>query len=285
MTLHNYRLMCLPGNFLRDDRACEDCLGRIPWRGVLYRCYQNSTPASAAIAASLSVHRSLRSFERVDIFLSDGGFVRRKHIEAGFPPERIRAKPQFTWATDRREGPGEYFLYVGRLHSEKGVGALLKAWRQAPGRLVVVGDGPEARRLRAAAPAAVEFTGQVPGPEVARLLWRARALLVPSIWYEGSPRTVVEAYAAGVPVVASRIGSIPDLVKDGVSGVLVPPGVPEAWARAAERLSDDGESERLGEGAWQEWNEHYRPEKGLEHLERAYEDALAWVRSERASTT
>jgi len=155
MTLHNYRLLCLPGIFLRDGRICQDCLGRVPWPGVLHGCYQGSVPASLALGASLTLHRSLGTFDRVDLYLAISSFVRTKHVEGGLPPERIVVKPHFSWPSEVRETPGEYFLYLGRLSREKGVMSLLEAWRELDAELLIVGEGPESTHLRSRAPSNV----------------------------------------------------------------------------------------------------------------------------------
>ncbi|MDP9233048.1 MAG: glycosyltransferase, partial [Actinomycetota bacterium] len=106
VTLHNYRLMCLPANFLRDGRPCEDCLGRFPWPGVVHRCYRGSALGSATLAASLGVHRRAGTFDAVSRFLAVSEFVRVKHVQGGIDPERIRIKPNFTRPTERRTGAG-----------------------------------------------------------------------------------------------------------------------------------------------------------------------------------
>ena len=270
MTLHNFRLMCLPATFLRDGRICEDCAGRLPWPGVVHGCYRGSRAQSAVLATSLALHRRLGTFERVRRFLAVSGFVRDKYIAAGFDPSWIAVKPNFAWPGPRREGPGGFFLFLGRLSPEKGVATLLRAWREDLGRLLVVGDGPEAPRLRRLAPSGVEFVGAVPPEDARRFVADARAVLVPSIWYEAFPRVVVEAYAAGVPVVASRIGALPEVVEDGVTGLLVEPGDPVSWAAAIERMLDDGLSEHLGEGAYRAWATRYTPEANLRRLEQIY---------------
>jgi glycosyltransferase involved in cell wall biosynthesis len=275
MTLHNYRLMCLPSTFLRDGRICEDCAGRLPWPGVVHRCYRDSLPGSVALAASLSLHRKSRTFDRVALYLPVSEFVRTKYIEAGFAPERLRAKSNFAWPTRKREGPGDHFVYLGRLSTEKGVRTLVEAWKRMTAKLVVVGDGPDAGSLRSVAPRTIEFAGLVHHAKVADILRGARAILVPSLWYEAQPRVILEAYATGVPVIASRIGGLPDLVVDGESGLLVPPGDPGAWAEAAGRLLDDSEADRLGEGAHRLWKDRYSPERGLKDLNDAYRFALS----------
>jgi glycosyltransferase involved in cell wall biosynthesis len=274
MTLHNYRLLCLPATFIRDGRVCEDCLGRPPWPGVVHACYRDSTLGSAALATSLSLHNAFHTFDRVRKYLAVSGFVRRKYVEAGWPDDRIEVKSNFAWGSPRREGPGRYFLYLGRLSPEKGVATLLAAWRRSSARLLVVGDGPAAQALRGGAPANVEFRPTVSPAEVPALIREARALLLPSLWYEAQPRVILEAYAAGVPVLASDLGALPEAVGHD-SGLLVPPGDADAWSDAVERLLDDRESARLGEGAWRLWRDRYSPERALQNLEDAYRRAVA----------
>jgi glycosyltransferase involved in cell wall biosynthesis len=270
VTLHNYRLLCLPATFLRDGRTCEDCFGKLPWRGVVHGCYRGSRAHSAALAGSIVMHRAIGTFQRPAAYLAVSEYVRRRHVEAGFDPERVWVKPNFVWATDQRSGPGRDFVYVGRLSPEKGLDRLLPIWGQVPARLVVVGDGPERAALEAAAPGNVTFLGSVPHEQVSGLLREARALVLPTACYEGAPRTVVEAYAAGVPVVASRIGAVPSVVEDGETGLLAGVGDAEQWMTALARLLDDGESLRMGANAYQAWCEHYSPKQAIIDLEGAY---------------
>ena len=277
MTLHNYRLMCLPANFLRDGRPCEDCLGHLPWRGVVHRCYRDSALGSATLAASLGVGRGAGSFDAVTRFLAVSAFVRAKHVEGGIEPGRIVVKPNFTWPTERRTGPGEYLLFLGRLSSEKGVDTILRAAARSRGGcpVVVVGDGPDAEALRRLAPDHVTFRGQVDASEVPAILARARALLVPSRWYEAAPRSIIEAYAAGVPVIASDIGALPEAVAGDETGLLAPPDDDVAWAERMQALADDATSIRLGDAAFARWRERFSPERGVRDLEEAYSEAMA----------
>jgi glycosyltransferase involved in cell wall biosynthesis len=120
----------------------------------------------------------------------------------------------------------------------------------------------------------VEFRGTVSPDEVLALLRHARALVVPSTWHEGAGRVVLEAYATGVPVLASRVGALPETVQDEVTGLLLPPVDIEAWAQAAQRLLDDSESTRMGDAAWDLWNARYGPERGLQNIQDAYRRVL-----------
>jgi glycosyltransferase involved in cell wall biosynthesis len=273
-TLHNYRLLCLPGTFLRDGRVCEDCLGRRPWPGIVHACYRGSLLGSGAIAGSLMLHDRIGSYERVDLHLAISDFVRSKHIEAGLPADKIIVKPHFVAPARQRQGPGEYFVYLGRLSREKGVETLLRAWRTVPANLVIVGDGPERQVLRGMAPEGVEFRDAIDPEEVPELMERARAVMVPSVSHEGAGRVVLEAYASGVPVLASRAGGLPEVVEDGKTGLLLPPGDPQRWSNAAKILLDDAVSTRMGRAGRLLWRRRYTPQHGLSNLESAYRSAL-----------
>jgi glycosyltransferase involved in cell wall biosynthesis len=144
----------------------------------------------------------------------------------------------------------------------------------------VLGDGPLRSGLERTAPRGVEFLGPRPPSEVPEILRRARALLLPSRSYEANPRTIVEAYALGVPVAGSRLGGVAEAVEDGVSGLLVQPDDAPGWVRAIERLRADGESDRLGRGARQLWSERFSPERGLASLEEAYAAAVSASRGQ-----
>jgi glycosyltransferase involved in cell wall biosynthesis len=274
MTLHNFRLACLAGTLLRENRLCEDCVGHLPLKGVVHRCYRQSGLASAVLAASISVHRVAGSFSHVSLFVSVSEFVRDTLRRAGVVGERIRVKPNFAWPTDPRVGPGEYFLTLGRLSREKGLDVVVGNLPPAA-RLVVVGAGPERERLLSLATQAVDFRDAVPGSQVPELLRGARALLVPSRCYEGQPRVVLEAFAAGVPVVASRLGGLPELVQDGANGLLVEPGDDRGWRHAVERLTQDAVSTGLGAGAYGTWEQLFTPARALRNCESVYDEALA----------
>lgn len=281
LTLHNFRLACLSATFLRDGRVCEECLGRLPWRGVVHGCYRRSRPQSAVIATSLGLHRAAGTFDRVSLYVAVSEFVRNKLVEGGLDPKRIRVRLNFSWPTERRAGPGDYFLALGRLSVEKGLESIVPGWASRK-RLVVVGDGPERRRLESLAGPGVELRGAVAAGNVPSLLRGARAVLVPSIGYETAGRVGIEAFAAGVPVIASRIGGLPEHVDHGVSGLLVEPGNATAWVDAVAQLEDDDTSVRLGDGAYTAWQERFSPDIGLRSLETLYREAIALAEVARA---
>ena len=226
-TLHNYRLLCPASTFQRDGRICEDCLGKlVPWPGVQHACYRQSRLASAAVANMLAVHRMLGTWRRaVTRFIALTEFGRRKFISGGLPQDKLMVKPNFVRLDPGvGTGGGGYALFVGRLSAEKGVETLLAAWNQSsPTRaLKIVGDGPLAPIVKDAAlrNSAIEWLGLCSKETVLGMMAHAEALIVPSVWYEGFPLVVSEAYATGLPVIVSRIGGLPELVAEGRTGML-----------------------------------------------------------------
>lgn len=273
-TLHNYRLTCLNAMLLRDGRPCEDCVGRLPWRGVLRKCYRESASQSAVLAATLAVHRERTIYRHVDRFIALTGFARDLFVRAGVPAGRIVVKPNFV--PDRGkppEGPREGVLYVGRLSKEKGIAVLAQAARLAPQvRIDVIGDGPCAAMLQGIPN--VRMLGRRSSEEVRRAMTAARFLVVPSLCYEGFPMTIVEAYEAGLPVIASEIGSLGEIVRDGVTGVCVPATDAEALSRWFSEAPALGPSARkMGASARATYDSNYRPSVALGMLESIYRAA------------
>lgn len=282
-TLHNYRLVCAAGTLLRDGRPCEDCAGHLPWPAVRHRCYRGSAAASATVAAMLVVHRAARTWSRaVDAYIALTEFVRDRVVAGGVPADRVVVKPNFVEAPPRRAAPerGAHALFVGRLSPEKGAATLVDAWRRlgdAAPRLIVVGDGPDAAALASrAAGLGIEWVGAQPRERVAALMADAALLIVPSLAYESFGLVVVEAFAAGLPVVVSGIGSLATIVADGVDGVHVPAGDPAALAAAIRALmADPDRRRRLGQAAHASWQTRFTPERNYAQLVEVYAAALA----------
>ena len=243
-TIHNYRPICPAATLFRDGRPCEDCVGlKVPWPSVVHACYRGSRLQTIPVAAMLTTQHLLRTWRNVDAFIALTEFAAAKLVAGGLPADRIQVKANFV-APDpgAREGAGDGFVFVGRLAPEKGIGTLIDAAPLlGPGITVrVAGDGPEADRLLAAARrhASLEPLGRLDREVVQSELARSRALVFPSLWYEGLPMTILEAFASGVPVVAARVGAAASLVRDRETGLTFEPGDAAglaaclAWAQA-----------------------------------------------------
>jgi glycosyltransferase involved in cell wall biosynthesis len=284
-TLHNYRLWCPAAKFLREGKVCEACLGRnVAWPGVVHGCYRGSRAATAAAAAMLAVHRGMGSWQtKVDVYIALSEFSRRKFIEGGLPAERIVVKPNFV-AGDLAPGtqPGNYVLFVGRLSEEKGPQLLLSAWRGMHAKipLRIAGDGPLleklSREIEDSSLAHIELTGRRTPDEVRALMHGARFLVFPSVWYEGFPMTIAEAFAGGLPVVASQLGSMAEIVQHGVTGLHFEPGAATDLAAKVEWAWDHPEElARMGRAARAEYEAKYQPSTNYDMLVDIYRRAMA----------
>jgi glycosyltransferase involved in cell wall biosynthesis len=288
-TLHNYRLICPGANFLRDGKVCEACLGKsLPYPALVHRCYRGSRAASGAVVTALAVHRALGTWtDQVDLFIALTEFARRKHVEGGLPLERVVVKPQFVESDPGAgDGSGGYALYVGRLSEEKGVRVLLAAWAalEQPVTLKVVGDGPLSPALDGAADhPGVEFLGHQPPAVVQALMKRASFLVVPSVCYEGFPLVIVEAFAVGLPVITSDIGSPPSLVEDGATGLHFRSGDSHALASRVRWASEHtDELTAMRARARRQYEARYTARRNYELLMQAYESATAHARARTA---
>jgi glycosyltransferase involved in cell wall biosynthesis len=288
-TLHNFRPLCAGATFTRDDKVCTSCLGRGPLRSVVHGCYRDSRLATAPLAAMISVHRLAGTWRKsVDRYVVPSEFARSLYVQAGWEPERLVVKANTAPEPGlMRTGAGRGFVALSRFSPEKGLDTLLDAWRIAqidePLTLIGAGDLERDLRTRAANLPNVRFTGQLSHRDALEQLTTARALVVPSRWFEVFPRIVVEAYALGVPVIASRLGSLADVVEDGVTGVHFETDSPEALAASLRRLAaSDGLTSQLGRQARRRYEDELAPGPTTRRLLAVYGEALAQAASSAA---
>jgi len=281
-TVHNYRLGCPNALLFRNGEVCEKCLGKkFAWPAVAHACYRNSVAATGTVAIMLAVHRLLRTWSTlVDIYVTLTEFAREKLIEAGVAPAKIVVKPNFVFPDPGPGlGRGGYALFAGRLVAEKGIDTVLSAWDKLPVKppLRIAGDGPLAPQVAALAEREknVVFLGRVSRAELLSLMQEAVVLVFPSKWYEGFPMLVAEAYATGLPVVASPIGSLKSLVHDGRTGLHFRPGDAQDLASRIEWVfSHRREVSNMRAQARQEFEASYTAGRNYELLIDIYERAL-----------
>lgn len=279
-TLHNYRLLCPGATLFRKGQPCEECVGKaIAWRGIKEGCYRSSCIGSASVAIMASVHRGLRTYNRhVQTIIALTDFARAKYIEGGLPADRIVVKPNFI-APDPGigGGHGEFVLFVGRLSEEKGLPTLLAAWRKMHVPLKIIGSGPLAGLVARVAQEVgnITYLGQRPPTDVYNALRDARALVLPSRWYEVMPLTIIESFASGIPVIASKLGAMESMIADGHTGLHFTPGdvddltakVEWAWMHARQMRS-------MGLAARAEYEAKYTPERNYEILMEIYDASI-----------
>jgi len=287
--LPNYRLLCPAAVLFREGRACEDCVGKaIAWRGVVHKCYRGNRGATAVVAAMTAVHRFAGTWENaVDAYITLTEEGREKFIAGGLPADKLRVKGNFVFPDPGiGDGSGGYAVFVGRLSPEKGIDTLLEGWSrlQIPLPLKVVGDGPLAAMVQAAAAKnpAIQWLGRQPPTEVLKIVGAAVFLLCPSKWSEtGGPKTVLESLAKGTPVIASRLGSMREVIDDGRTGLHFEPGNADDLAdRVRAILMDRQRLEAMRIEARRDYESRFTAESNYAVLMQIYERARTARRSD-----
>lgn len=298
-TLHNFRLLCTNALLLRDGKICEDCVRKLPWRGVVRRCYRDSFLASGAVARMIVANRLRGTWQDdVDAFIALSDHSKRKFARGALPDERIFVKPNFVpdpGTPKRRPSHSRTVLYAGRLSQEKGIHILLSAWSAGGlsryGKLMIAGDGPAReslhnlmRELRLSQ-SNVVFLGNKSRGEVMDLIAGARVMVQPSICYESFGVAVAEALACGRAVVASNLAALNEIVRDRRTGLCPEPGDHTGLMQALSALLvDDRLVDELGENARNEYLATYTPDTNYEMLIKIYEFAIERRRRAEAAS-
>jgi glycosyltransferase involved in cell wall biosynthesis len=284
-TLHNYRLLCLRADFFGPNKIlCEDCLGKVvPWPGIVRGCYHGVRSHSAAVATMLMVHRWLKTWQKkVDVYVALTEFARQKFIQGKLPADRIVVKPNFVFPDPGiEEDRDDYAIFVGRLAPEKKIVTLLNAvGRSIPTiPLKIAGTGPQIGRIRQNIKDRemnnVDVLGHLPHEKVIALMKKARFLIFPSEWYEGFPLTIAEAFACGTPVIASKLGSMAEIVEHEYSGLLYESGNSDELGSAIMwAWTHIKEMEAMGRNARKVYEEKYSVKQNYPMLMDIYQLAI-----------
>jgi glycosyltransferase involved in cell wall biosynthesis len=277
LTIHNYRFACPAGTLLRNGRIHDDCIdGSSLLCGL--RNPRGVWSESIAYGMALELQRRLRLTNRwVDAYVTPSAFVTAMLTRAGFSRDRIHTIHHGTPIDDAVTPVGDIVFYAGRLTYEKGIDTLLAASQLAPHvPLVIAGEGPLASVVEAAAGGTISYVGQITPASVAQLTRESRFTIAPSRFFESLCYSAIESMAHGRAVVASRLGALSEIVADGQTGVLVPPGDPVALASAMATLwSNRDRAARMGLNAWRQAQEQFSPLVQTRRLAELYERVLA----------
>jgi len=281
-TLHNYRLMCPTATFFRNGNVCEECVHHSLWRAVGYGCYRRSQLASATVALMLAIHRRFQTWSRmVDCYVALTEFARRKFIAAGLPSGKIVVKPNCVYP-DPGEGnrTREYALFVGRLDPTKGAAMLVAAWARLQHHipLHIVGNGPLRAELEAESSQFalnVRVHGQLPREQTLEFIKGARFLIFPSQSFENLPVTIVEAFACGTPVLASRLGAMEEIVEHNRTGLHFDSSAPHDLAEKVQwAWAHPSHMAEMGRAARVEYEAKYTAKRNHRLLMAIYEQAI-----------
>lgn len=291
-TLHNPRLFCPGGSLARNHQVCEDCKGKtVPWPAVLHACYRQSRSESGVLAAMLAIHWQLRTWQDlISIYIVSTPFYRQKFVEAGFPADKIVVKPHFVEDPRVARRPGDYALFVGRLAAEKGVPTLLRAWNKLSHiPLKIRGEGPllpDVEELARRSRGTVVVLPRLDRRGLNELMSRARFLIWPSEgYYETFGYVAVEAFACGVPVIASKTGVAEEIVQDHRTGLHFIAGDPEDLAaKATWAWAHTAEMEEMGRTARAEYEAKYTPQRNYLMLMDIYSRAMSIMSPQKEET-
>lgn len=270
-TLHNYRLLSPCSQFLRKGKLCEVCINRNPWRIMFYHCYRRSFWANYLRYRVYYISKKKHDWlNDVSAFIALTQFGKRKFIEGNVLPERIFVKPNFIEDPLNGQKPqysGHGAVFVGRLSAEKGLKTLMKAWRMIEYPLAILGDGPMRKETEAYAYKNVSFYGTVSRKVVLEHMKNSKVLVFPSEWYEGFPCVLVESLAMGLPVVASNLGAMAEIIDNGRTGLLFEPGNPDDLRKKVQMLLEDRQlCKQIGFAARKTYLEKYTSEKNYNIL-------------------
>jgi len=285
-TLHNYRLLCPGGTFMRENKVCESCLQGSLANSLKYGCYRNSKIQTLPVYSMIKLNRLLNTWAtKVDRYIALTEFAKQKFIEGGIPGERIAVKSNFLGERIKEseiiDVNGPYVLYVGRLSIEKGVANLLEAWGMLQNKqntkLIIVGDGPERDNLEVKYKnIEVSFLGSQDSESVLNYMRNARYVIIPSINYEGFPVTLVESFSVGTPVLCSRLGGLAEIVDHERTGFHFQYDDVKEISDAIEMALNYNDEPYLQMRATveQEFETHYTDEVNYRQLMSIYNDVL-----------
>lgn len=279
-TMHDFRIGCLQGQLLRRGRICERCRPGRHLSGMVFGCYRGSRVQSIALGMAQTVNAAFGAWSLPTLYIAPSQFVRDKMAGWGISADRTVVKPHFVPKDPGPMAPErDIAVYVGRLSSEKGLQAVIAAWRVDGVPLVIVGDGPLRADLEhqvsVAGKTNIRFVGHKNAAEVGAFLRRACFLILPSITYETFGRVLIEAYAYGVPVLATRLGATPEIVREGVTGLLFDPHNPADLGAKLDQLARNPEQSRpMRQTARRAYEELYSAGTNADLLLAAYTRAL-----------
>lgn len=275
LRLSDYFLLCPRFDFMYEKKVCEDCLTKGYMSCIKKRCVKGSLFASIVRVFSMKFHKAINVYKGVYAFITPSEFLKKKLSLNGFEKEKIYCIPTFTASKTKIGNPeiGSYGLYFGRVTEEKGVETVIKAYEKMPEYTVkIMGDDTteEAKRLKKYVEnhkiKNIEFLGFKSGEELEQVIKGARFTLIPSIWYDNLPNTALESFQYSKPVIASNIGSLPELVVDGENGYLFNPADAEDLIKKIKLLDDDSVVERMGLASRKRLEDRFSPKTHYEAL-------------------
>ena len=276
-TLHNYRYICPSSILMHKNKIYEKSITNGVFSTVVDKVYQNSYLGTFALARMINFHKKKDTWNsKVNKFIALTDFSKSKFKEAGFSPDKITVKPNFVFDIKKDDIKKDKFaLFVGRIGEEKGIKILIQAWKNIDYPLIIAGSGPLENELNSLSHKNINFIGSQDKNKIIELMNSASFLVVPSIWYEGFPMVILEAYSAGLPVLGSKIGSVGEVVIDNVTGVQFKPNDPiDLSEKVNAVIKDQSFLSELSKNARKHYIDNFTPEKNYQVLLNIYKEVI-----------
>ena len=280
LRLSDYFLLCPRFDFIYQKQVCEECLTKGYKTCIKRSCVQGSKAASLIRVFSMKYHNLIKVYDKVDAFITPSEFLKNKLVDNGFAKEKIYCIPTFTASKSEVGEPqvGTYGLYFGRVTEEKGVDTVVRAYEKMPDKqLKIMGDDTteEGERLKTYVKdnnlSNIEFLGFKSGTELENIIKGARFTLIPSIWYDNLPNTALESFQYSKPVIASNIGSLPELVIEGENGYLFKPGDADDLKEKILQFDDDEKIKEMGLKSRSRLEDRFAPKTHYDALMKVFE--------------
>lgn len=281
MTIRNYRLFCSNGLFYRDNNVCTKCINnRFNFYALLYACYRDSRLQSMYMAFLFWFYSVIGAWKKVDKFVLLTEFQKKLFLENGFSPSKLVVKGNFV--SDQicpADGKKKQVLFVGRISEEKGIKDLIKLWSEVGVNtdlnLVIAGEGPLYDWLKEASQKLpnVKVLGQVEYDTVYKLMAESTALIFTSNWFEGMPRTIIESYACGTPVISNNLGAMSSMIIDGKTGFKYN-SLSQLRDLLQQVIDDQDQFIQMKEACIEEYKQKYEKKKNALDLITIYSDLL-----------
>lgn len=282
MTLHNFRILCPTAFLYHSGRIEERSLHGSCWWAVREAVYRHSIVGSAIVAAMVQYHRAVGTWTRkVDAFIALTEFAKAIFVQGGLPSAKIFVKSNATYSSPDYSGPRlarRGALFVGRLSEEKGLSELVNAWKGIDHPLRIVGSGGLEDWIREAASgnANIELLGALTQHDVQLQMQRSEFLIVPSKWYEMFAMVVAEAFSCGLPVLASKLGGLAEIIQDGQTGIHISSLAPDGLARVIQWAFDHpNEMRAMGMNAKRAFEENYTQATNYKRLMEIYGSVIS----------
>ena len=283
VTVQNYRLICSNALLLRNDEVCELCIHhKFPISGIKYKCYRSSAVESALVTGITGVHKVLNTWDnKINTVIVPSHFMKNKLSDSSLNVAAGKIVVKQNFIHDKAAMPEErnnFFLFIGRLSIEKGINTLIDCFKKNTDlKLIIAGEGPEKERIEALCKVtpSISYIGHQPKDAILSLMRRCQALVFPSIWYEGLPLTIIEAFSTGTPVIASRLGAMSEMIVDDYNGLHFTAKNVDELENCLRRINSSEEMrQKLGRQARLTYEEKFHPEVHYKSIMSIYKNAI-----------